>query len=64
MKPVFVKNITLQFDATEEVDEKLVETMIELVNATLSDTNLFSQPQIVQQDDTTIQVIDLLDNED
>ena len=64
MKPVNVKNITLQFDTTEEVDEGLVETMIELVNATLSDVHSFSQPQIIQQDDTTIQVIDLLDNED
>ena len=63
MKPINVKNITLQFDSSEAVTEGLIETMIELVNATLSDVHSFSQPQIIMQDDTTIEVIDLEDNE-
>ena len=61
MKPVIVKNISLQFDTKEHVDEGLVNTMIELVNKTLSDVHKFSQPQIVKQSDTSIKVIELLD---
>lgn len=61
MKLINVKNITLQFDSSEEATEETVNKVIEMVNATLSDVNMFIEPQIIQQDDTTIQVFDLID---
>lgn len=61
MKPVNVRNITLQFDSSEDVTEEVVNKIIELVNNTLSDANHFEEPQIIKQNDTTIQVIDLKD---
>lgn len=61
MKPVSIKNITLQFDSSEDVDEGMIETMIELVNTTLSDVHSFSQPQIIRQWNTKVKVIDLTD---
>ena len=59
MKPVTIKNITLQFDTSEDVDDGLINTMIELVNNTLSDVHKFSQPKIIKQYNTKVKVIDL-----
>lgn len=62
MKLVNIKNITLQFDSVENVNNETVNQVIDLVNKILSDKNLFIEPQIIKQNDTLIQVIDLIDD--
>ena len=61
MKAINVKNITLQFDSSEEVTDEMVNKIIALVNETISEANHFEQPQIIQQDDTNILIIEVED---
>lgn len=62
MKLVNIKNITLQFDSVENVSNETVNQVIDLLNQVLSNENLFIEPQIIKQNDTLIQVIDLIDD--
>lgn len=59
MKIVNVNNLSLQFDTEEEVTEELIESYIELLNVTLSDIHLNSQPQIVKEDNLEFEVINI-----
>jgi len=61
MKIVNVTNLCLQFDVEDgiEVNEEMVEAYIDLINGTMCNMFATSQPAMVKQHDTKVNVIEI-----
>lgn len=62
MKMINVHNLTLQFDVIDgmKVDQKGIDTIVEQINEVLSETFVYTQPQImIEKDNVQIEKVTL-----